>query len=306
MSVKLAFHLPETPQVPVLENGLEFHGDSAKATVILVHGLTGTPNEMKFLANYFSRRGFSVICPRLAHHGEPVHILKRAKWQEFYESVRQVLFKIPAGRQVFMAGLSMGALLALLLAEEFPQRILGVTCLSPTLFFDGWNIPWTQRLLPLAYFTPIRHFAYFKEEPPYGIKNETIRRKVHEYYKHASVSDASEAAKFGYPYFPVTLFCELRLLIRHLKKKLPAVSTPVQLIQASEDDMTSVKNSQFIYDRVKSQKKEIVLLHNSYHVITADQERETVAEKMREFYTQILTAESEVRLRTGERVCPSV
>jgi len=305
MSVKLAFHLPKTPRAPVLENGLEFHADPPKAAVILVHGLTGTPNEMKFLANYFFRRGFSVICPRLAHHGEPVHILKRAKWREFYESVRQALLKIPADRPVFTAGLSMGALLALLLAEEFPERISGVTCLSPTLFYDGWNIPWTHRLLPLAYFTPVRHFTYFKEEPPYGIKNETVRRKVHNYYKHAPISDASEASKYGYPYFPVTLFCELRLLIRHLKKKLPTVSAPVQLIQAVEDDLTSVKNSQFIYDRIRSRKKEIVLLHNSYHVITADQERKIVAKKMCEFYTQFLTADEEQMVMNGERICPS-
>ena len=88
-------------------------------------------------------------------------------------------------------------------------------------------------------------------------------------------------------YFPVTLFCELRLLIQHLKKKLPLIRIPVQLIQAQEDDMTSVKNSQFIHDKIHSPVKEIFLLHNSYHVITADQERETVAVKMNEFFSRI-------------------
>ena len=287
MAVKFCFHLPKQPSRPLLVNGLAFKALPSEATVILIHGLTGTPNEMKFLANYLYRKGYSVICPRLAHHGEPLHILKRAKWQEFYQSVREALSKIPPGQNVFVAGLSMGALLALLLAEEFPDRISGVTCLSPTLFYDGWNIPWTQRLLPLAYYTPIRHFAYFKEEPPYGIKNKHIRQKVHEYYEHASLTDASAVEKYGYPYFPVTLFCELRLLIGNLKKKLRRIKTPVQLIQANEDDMTSVKNSQFIHDRVSSQEKEIVLLYNSYHVITADQERETVARKMHEFFVKV-------------------
>lgn len=304
MGVQFYFHLPRPSSPPLLTNGLEFKAESSKATVILIHGLTGTPNEMRYLANFFCRKGYSVVCPRLAHHGEPIHILMHAKWQEFYESVRQALFKIPSDQTVFAAGLSMGALLALMLAEEFPDRISGVTGLSPTLFYDGWNIPWTQSLLPLAYYTPIRYFAYFKEEPPYGIKNEFIRRKVHEYYEDASILDSSEVAKFGYPYFPVTLFCELRLLIRKLKKKLPSIQTPVQLIQAFEDDMTSVKNSQFIYDRIKSRIKEMVLLYDSYHVITADQERETVAQKMQGFYNHIQSNHvSETGCEEGDVLC---
>lgn len=267
---------------------MEYKAESSQATVLLVHGLTGTPNEMKGLANFFYRRGYSVLCPRLALHGEPLHILKRAKWQEFYGSVKEALRKIPADQKVFTAGLSMGALLALLLAEEFPERISGVVGLSPTLFYDGWNIPWSHCLLPLAYYTPIRYFTYFKEEPPYGIKNERIRSRVHEYYKNASFTDISGAAQYGYPYFPVTLLCELRLLIQELIRKMSRIRTPVQLIQASEDDMTSIKNSQYIYDHIASSQKEIALLHDSYHVITADQERRAVAQKMNEFFCRIL------------------
>lgn len=287
MGVKFCFHLPNTPSPDLLPDGLKFKTHFSDTTVLLIHGLTGTPNEMKFLANYLWRQGYSVICPRLAYHGEPIRVLRRAKWQEFYQSVRDAISQIPPGQKIFTAGLSMGALLALLAAEEFADRVLGVSCLSPTLFYDGWNIPWTQRLLPLAYYTPIRYFAYFKEEPPYGIKNESIRRIVHEFYENASLLDSSEVMKYGYPYFPVTLLCELRLLVRHLKKILPRVHAPVQLVQAFHDDMTSVKNSKFIYDRVSSKKKEIVLLHDSYHVITADQERETVAKKLHEFLSVI-------------------
>ena len=61
------------------------------------------------------------------------------------------------------------------------------------------------------------------------------------------------------------------------------MSFPVQLIQAKDDDVASVKNSKFIYDKVRSEIKEMVLLYNSYHVITADQERDTVAEKVADF-----------------------
>ncbi len=290
MSVRFCFWLKKPREVAVKENGIYFNGASGP-TVILIHGLTGTPNEMRFLAGFFNKKGYRVICPRLANHGEPLHILKKTKWPQLYESVRKVVLEIkesgkPAG-PVFAAGLSMGALLGLLLAQEFPEVISGVCCLSPTLFYDGWNVPWTKYLLPLASATPLKYISYFKEEPPYGIKNPNIRQRIHEYYKKADLYNLGEVAKYGYPFFPVTLLCELNQLVRHLIRKLPEVTAPVQLLQAQDDDMTSVKNSQYIYDRVRSEKKEIFLLYNSYHVITADQERETVAGAMERFFDQI-------------------
>ncbi len=294
MSVKFAFSSKGfLPNSVVLEkrNGFHLNGNRG-ATVILIHGLTGTPHEMKYIAGFLHKKGYNVSCPRLANHGEPVHVFKKTKWQECYESVRQDFLtakKLNPNKTVFVAGLSMGALLALLLAEEFPDQITAVSCLSPTLFYDGWNSPWSRHLLPLAYFTPLKHFFYFKEEPPYGIKNEAIRRRVHKYFSNTSLHDMGAVSQFGYPYFPVPLLCELRLLVKHLTGKLHHIKTPVQIIQAREDDMTSVKNAQFVYDRISSLKKEIVLLEDSYHIVTADQERAKVAQKMNEFFGQAMT-----------------
>ena len=268
--------------------GLFFEGTNGSA-VVLIHGLTGTPNEVKYIANYLNKSGYTVVCPRLANHGKCMQALKRTTWQEIYISIREVFvsgelyeFKGP----VFAAGLSMGALLALLLADEFRDRIAGVSCLAPTLFYDGWNTPLSSLFFPLAY-TPIRHIAYFKELPPYGIKNEIIQQRIHKYYSQASLDDMTNAEQYGYPYFPVTLLHQLQLLVKYLEKKLPAMTFPVQLIQAKDDDVASVKNSKFIYDRIRSEIKEIVLLYNSYHIITSDQERETVAEKVTAFFNRL-------------------
>ena len=275
------------------KEGFFFKGDNG-STVILVHGLTGTPNEMKFLATFLNKKGYSVICPRLAKHGEPLKVLKYVKWQEFYKSVQDVFSDglSDTTGPIFAAGLSMGALLALLLADDFPERIFGVTCLAPTLFYDGWNTPLSKYFMPLAS-TPLRYLFYFKEEPPYGIKNEIIQGRIHRYYKDATLDDLENVAQYGYPYFPVTLLYQLQLLVKYITKKLPEMDFPVQLIQAKDDDMTSVKNSKFIYDSIKSETKEMVLLYNSYHVITADQERDTVADKMEDFFKRIRTARNE-------------
>jgi carboxylesterase len=80
----------------------------------------------------------------------------------------------------------------------------------------------------------------------------------------------------------------MKLIVRYLSKRLLRMKTPVQLIQAKDDDMTSIKNSKYIYDRVRSEIKEMIFLYNSYHVISVDQERDIVAEKMEGFFNRIV------------------
>ncbi len=283
MSVVFAFRtaLKSAPTEP--KPGHFLPGRNGHA-VILIHGLTGTPTEMRFIAWFLNNQGYTVSCPRLANHGQSMDVLKVTRWEEFYATVRRAYDELrPNHEKIFVGGLSMGALLALLLAEEFP-KIAGVSCLSPTLFYDGWNVPWYHFFLPLGSHTPLRNFTYFKEEPPYGLKNERIREKVHEFYQHADIHDMHDVDRFGYPFFPVRLLAELHRLVAHLEKRLPNIASPCQIIQARHDDMSSVKNAQRIYDRVASARKEIVYLEDSYHVITADQERAKVAQSMLNFF----------------------
>ena len=61
-------------------------------------------------------------------------------------------------------------------------------------------------------------------------------------------------------------------------------STPIQLLQAKDDDVTSPKNSYYIYEHVASKDKEIIFFEDSYHIITADQERDKVAEAAISFF----------------------
>ncbi|MBF0216395.1 MAG: alpha/beta fold hydrolase [Candidatus Omnitrophica bacterium] len=277
---------------PANHNAGIFMEGSNGYSLFLIHGLTGTPNEMRSLAIFFNKQGYSVICPRLAYHGETLRVLKMAKWQDFYASIREAYLNndaVKRSERVFVAGLSMGALLALLLAEEFPDKIAGVSCLAPTVYYDGWNAPWTKFLLPLGYHTPLKYFFYFKEDPPYGIKNERIRNFIHRFYTKTGITDhdPGNIAKYGYPFFPVSQLHQIRLLAKYLLKRLPRITIPVQLIQAKDDDVSHIRSSGIIYERLGSKTKEMHLLYDSYHIITADQERDKVTELMRTFYDRI-------------------
>ena len=257
--------------------------------LLLIHGLTGTPNELRALAGFFNRKGYTVLCPRLANHGASIHTLKFTHWQDFYGSVRDAylgLLKQYPSDEIFVSGLSMGAVLSLLLADEFSNRIKAVSCLAPTLFYDGWNTNSLSFLLPVVYHLPLRYMFFFKEEMPYGVKNKAIQERAHSHYAHAALDDTNGVADNGYAHFPVALLAELHLMVKHLTPRLSKISMPVQLIHAKDDDVASIGNSTFIYSRVRSQNKELIFLYNSYHIITADQERGLVSEKMEAFFNK--------------------
>src|SRR5262249_45362982 len=132
--------------------------------LLLLHGLTGTPAEFAYIAHFVHRRGsLSVECPRLANHGQPLAVLGRTSWQQLLHSAREHLQAASAsakrqGHSLVVGGLSLGAVLALILAADCPNEVAGVVALSPTLFYDGWNVPWSHRLIALADYVPVKHF----------------------------------------------------------------------------------------------------------------------------------------------------
>jgi carboxylesterase len=279
--------------VETAANDIVLNGPS-RCRLLLFHGLTGSPAELSYIAHYVHRRGGSnVECPQLINHGQPIAVLARTRMDEIYAGVRRNLERAREacareGLPLVVGGLSLGAILSLMLAAEEPDAVAGVVCMSPTLFYDGWNVPWTHRLIPLADYIPLKYFAYLRESPPYGLKNEALRARVAAAYEKASLHDHEFSTRLGYAHFPIALFCEMRHLIRRCIDLLPRVTAPLLLLQAEEDDITSPRNSQFIYDRVASRRKDLVLLRHSYHVVAADDDREQVAAAITAFCGEIV------------------
>lgn len=274
--------------VELPDRGIALRADKG-CRILLLHGLTGTPTELGYLAYYLRHRGgHSVRVPRLANHGQPLGVLARTTWRQLLASARDAFLEARAeaqarGLPLVVGGLSLGAVLSLVLAAEFPEDVAGVVCLSPTLFYDGWNVPWYHRLIPLVSYTPLKYFAYFRESAPYGLKDEALRSRMAGAYGGTSLRESAGAAALGYAHFPVRLFCEMRPLIARCKRRLARVTSPVLLVQAEQDDMTSPRNAEYIRRRVSSPRRELVLLKDSYHLVSVDRERAVVAERLQAF-----------------------
>ncbi|MEJ1938415.1 alpha/beta fold hydrolase, partial [Nostoc sp. NIES-2111] len=111
------------------DNG--FHFDGGPVAVLLVHGLTGTPVEMRGLGKSLARSGFTVRGVQLAGHCGTEADLVATGWRDWHASVMDALDDLRRRhRQVFVGGLSLGALLALTAAAERPRDVAGVLLYS--------------------------------------------------------------------------------------------------------------------------------------------------------------------------------
>jgi carboxylesterase len=287
MTVEWAW-LAQRERNEVPDRGIDLRGHGG-CRVLLLHGLTGCPAELGYVAHWLRSRGrHPVSCPRLANHGQPMAVLARTTWREVLDAGREAFLEARTRARVeevplVVGGLSIGAVLSLILAAEFPEDVAGVMCLAPTLFYDGWSVPWYQRLLPLVAYTPLKHFAYFREGEPYGLKDEALRARVAARYRNARLGEHADAAQVGYAHFPVRLFCEMRHLIRRCIRNLARVKAPLLVVQAKNDDVTGPRNAQVILDRVASRRRELLELSESFHLVCADVERSLVAERMQRF-----------------------
>ncbi|MCT4715465.1 alpha/beta fold hydrolase [Enterobacteriaceae bacterium H18W14] len=264
---------------------LEGQGERAETGILLIHGLTGTPNEMRILARGLNSAGFTVYAVQLAGHCGTMDDLLDSTWQDWLVSVRAGADKLSQRvNKLIVGGLSMGAVLALALAEERPEQIAGVMALSTTFRHDGWSMPKYTRMafiLPFLRMLGIGRSRMFFEQPPYGIKDAALRKRI---VSQMQAGDSVEAGLPGNPFWSVV---EMQLLSSHVLKHLDRVRAPCLVLHASNDDIASVKNAMNIVRGVQHAPVQLVLLEDSYHMITIDRERRKVIDRCINFAIEI-------------------
>ena len=247
--------------------------------VVLIHGLTGSPFELKPLARALHRNHFTVRAPCLAGHGTSLDDLRRTSWQDWYATVRGACADLAQEcSTISVAGLCMGALLALQMAAEERDKITAVGALSTTLFYDGWSLPWYRFLLPISYLPPIRYFYSYEERPPYGVKDERMRQEI---------VTAIKEGGLAYSHFPSHAMHELFKLIRTVKRTLPQVTAPTIILHALEDDVASVRNADYVEQHIGATQIRKVLLPDTYHMLTLDLQKQRVAQETVDFFRAV-------------------
>lgn len=117
--------LPKTSK-----KGYSLLGDKAHA--LLIHGYTGSPYDLRPLANFLSAHGIGVTVPLLKGHGTHPRDLFKVTAEDWLSQVTDALRGLDASKPIIVGGLSMGGLLAILLAAEVPT-IRTLLLFSPSL-----------------------------------------------------------------------------------------------------------------------------------------------------------------------------
>ncbi|MGI9407164.1 MAG: alpha/beta hydrolase [Hyphomicrobiaceae bacterium] len=261
--------------------------------ILLMHGLGGTPVEMRYVARGLARAGYTVYCPMLDGHCGPSEALRDVTWQDWYAGVEKAHDWLRTQCDTIIAGgLSAGAVLGLHLAANRPEEVDGLLLYAPTLKLDGWSVPRHTALFNLIHQKWCANLFPFHEKHPYGIKDKRFREFIVEALKSG---DSSQAGVFTTPGGAVL---ELRWLANEVRKQIPHIRQPALLIQSREDDRSSFASNTGFLQKNLGGAVETVVLDDSYHIITIDRQKDLVVQRSTEFANRLLSELALVREQT--------
>lgn len=216
--------------------------EGASVAFLLIHGFAASSDEMKTLGEYLSKKGYDSFAVQLAGHGTTPEEFKETSWQDWYETAQRGLEVVRSWNpdKIFIAGISMGGLLSILLASE-ENELDGLILIGPALKVPG-ALP---KLLPiLKYFIKWRDVDVEAAQLVYDVK------------------------RFKYEREPVSAYQELFNLQKEVRKKLKEVNIPTIVLQGIEDKTIDPVSGQIAYDGISSDVKELHMIEDAEHVIT--------------------------------------
>ncbi len=224
--------------------------------VLVSHGFTSTPESMRPLCEALHKAGYNVECPILSGHATNWKDPGNYKYTDWLNDLEKALDKL-RGRSkiVFLAGLSMGGALLLLLVQKYPDLFKGIVLINNSAVFDDIKI----KLLPI-----IKYFV--RSAPPVAsdIKKEGEREIA---YDKLITSSVVQLVKLN------------KIMVRNLNK----VEIPVLIFKSREDHVVPSRSALTVYEGVKSEDRELVWLDNSYHVATQDNDSEFMFSRIIDF-----------------------
>ncbi len=244
---------------------------------LLIHRLGGVPADVGYVADGLARAGYSVLCPLLYGHGGSRALLAATTWRQWYESVGEAHTALAERCDtIVVGGLGVGALLALELAVERRERVDGLALFAPTFWPNGWAMPWYGNALRLVGSKRLADFIRFDERPPFGIKDDALRAEM-----------LASQARDGRPMEDILgrsggALLEVKWLAGHVKPRLRLVKQPSLIFHPRHDDRSALSASQGLQRRLGGA-VDLIVLDDSYHLVTSDRQRALVLERVLEF-----------------------
>ena len=249
--------------MPVLPGAEPYAADGGPVGVLLCHGFTGTPQSLRPWAEHLAAAGMTVRLPRLPGHGTTPREANLTHWEDWYAELDRHLTELRARCEaVFVMGLSMGGTLALRLAEQHGDDIRGLVLVNPSLL--------TKR--PGRFVLPVLRWVL----PTYpGIASDIKK---------------DGQTELAYDTVPVKAAYQLSKLWLATRGDLARVSQPILVFRSAVDHVVEPDSCRLLRSAVSSTDVSEVVLEDSYHVATLDNDAPLIFEGSVAFVRRLTAA----------------
>ena len=232
----------------VAEHAQPLHVGQGRIGVLFLHGFNSSPHALREWAQITADAGYRVALPRLPGHGTHWRELNATRWRDWYNCAeREFLALTGACDQVFVAGHSMGAALALRLASQHPGEVAGLALVNPALLLYG-----SQRLVLLAS----------------GVV-PTVPSRAHDISRPGS-------KRHGYDHTPLAPAVSMFRMFADVRASLDLISCPTLVFRSTADHVVPGRSTDYLQTHLSSDEIVVRDLPLSYHVATLDYDRDRI------------------------------
>lgn len=242
-----------------------------RAGVVVVHGFSGSPFEMRAIGEHLCRAGFAVEGPRLAGHDSDSRALQSTGWSDWVESVERVLVKmLDQHKHVFVCGQSLGGLITLELGRRYPQ-VRALASLAAPVFLT----PFSERAVRVL------------------SDNRLLRRIIIPRLAGSDCADREMQQKNGEALgplgLPIAAVGSLIDFMDYLVPRFGEIKAPTLLMHALQDHVAPYACMAKIAAGLRNAATTTITLERSYHLISIDVERQRVFDAVTQHFERELS-----------------
>jgi carboxylesterase len=240
-----------------------FQGTNGKG-VLLIHGWTSTPYEVRRLGKYLNENGYTAVGIQLRGHGTVPKDLEDVKWTEWISDMEKAYQKLKSEcPKVYVAGTSIGSNLAMIFATKHPE-INGLVLMA-----TPYKLRIEKTALLFAKILSLLKKRYNRKfyPPTFGVST-TITRLI------------------AYKTYPIKSALETFNLVKKSRENISQISNPCFLLQSSIDHIVSRDSMEKIYALLGSKIKKKKYIDKAYHTFISDIKNEHVFEDILQFLNE--------------------
>ncbi len=228
--------------------------------VLLIHGWSSTPYEMRALGKHLQAKGYSVLAPLLSGHGTRPEDLEGLVWQDWLGDVVDAYRRLSESHsRVYVGGMSTGGSLALHVAFRFPD-VAGIVLMGT---------PYRMRYERIGYYI----VNVLKTFRPYKKK----------YYPKILGNERGMSELIAYDKYPYDSAFEALYAIRSATRMLWTIQAPCFIIQSQHDHLIA-RNSMALLERgLTKSHVSTLMIKKAYHNFIADKKNHYIFEEITDF-----------------------